>query len=236
MGDSNADHFSEGLIAAAARLDRPVYVSVGCVFVDMLVQHPLNSNDSGLECRTNTQNILEWLDNSSAGTVVIANSDHYWTENSGFLGYSGWMVGDDQKSLVTDPQDRVHLFGKALDRTVAALKSSGHDVVLVQTVPHYEAPDRLFSIVKCSLLSIFTNKCSQIATTEQIDRVQGPPRVILENLAQSDSTRLVDFRDYFCRDGYCITQRNDTWLYRDGHHISVRASEELAPMWFRALS
>ena len=43
----------------------------------------------------------------------------------------------------------------------------------------------------------------------------------------------IDYRAEVCEDGKCATNEGNYWRYLDGTHISVRFSEQLAPLFTR---
>jgi len=163
------------------------------------------------------------------GVVVIAFSDSLWTEHS-------VRVGPTRATETADPRAKARYLEADLRSIVSRLRAAGHDVLLMQPLPkpwriHGDEVDVLFDPSKCSTLSVLRSGCPKRVETSRAyeDRFQADPRSTITRVAASTGAHVVDLRDHFCSATVCSTHRGSLPLYRDGGHISVTTSDELAP-------
>ena len=237
MGDFNANHFTEAVDIASADLGRPVVTVLGCRFVSDIVTVHLSaptSNQGG--CRDEVESELNWLQAQPPGLVILASSDHYWTDSTRLGDFANWAAGPDLNSLSTMASTKTDAFESALESTVTRLQQAGHEVLIVQTVPHFGVEPYLFEPTLCTTLMIQRGACVQSQHESAVETAQGLPRRAIERVSVSTGASVLDFRGYFCHGGVCNIERDGVLLYRDGHHISVGASVALAPDFAAAIS
>jgi hypothetical protein len=235
LGDSNADQFIEAALGAAVALDRPLYLTHGCRFIEIETANPASDTGWNQACRDSVTATLSWLKEQRPGLVIIANSDHYWTDNHGFPGYSGWSAGPTYSELTTDPAEKINFFGDALKKTVRRLQAFGNGVLLVQTIPHFEEPNHLFHPESCSVLTILADRCWSTQPLEAVEALQKPVRTTITNVAKATGAHVLDLRSSFCDSASCSTRIDGKYLYFDGHHISVAASHSLTDEFLTAI-
>ena len=217
LGDSNADHFSEGVIAAGKVLGRSVTLRTanGCPFIDLYMDlgHGKEWSES---CLRFTIDSLDFLRTVPKSTVIISNIDVYWT--SGTI-----RVGLNKTSLTNDVIAKLALFREGLQRTVETLQNSGHEVILSQTVP-YAGLDPL----ECSTVKIFFNKCVNDTARKTLETAQGSVRQEIVKVGQDLSIKIFDPWDWMCSRELCTTSTSKFFRYVNTNHISVLQSQELA--------
>ncbi|MFW5470898.1 acyltransferase family protein [Knoellia sp. CPCC 206435] len=223
VGDSHAGHFGTGVLGAATSLDRPMAISMAynCPFTRELQVGLLNQKST---CFEHNESVFEALMTERAGTVIIAGADTYWAGES-------WAVTEPGGLPSVVPADKVRYWERALVRTVTALRRTGHDVILVQTVPLHER----YQPERCSTLDIHNGDCSDVLPESEAEDIHGEARAALTRVAEATDSRLVDPWNFFCRDGFCSTSRDSAPLYTNWSHISVHASGALTGLFKSAL-
>lgn len=228
VGDSNAQHYVDGLIEVATELRSPLQV--------MTVRScPFLTDSVGLSevivrpeaCSTWTRDVVDILDRSTPGTVIISTSDHYWTQEAGPLRLSG-------QDLTPEASTLINTFTARLTSTVSGIRQAGHRVVLVQTVPHWFSPYH-WNLEECSLAEVLAG-CEEtmpidFPLTKSLD-----VREALHAVAANTGAEVIDFTPTICPSGTCSTRGEDTWVYRDENHITNSYARQLAPLWLEALT
>ena len=150
VGDSNADHFSDGIILAAKTLDRPVITSTasGCPFVDIPLVNLSKGEAWNDKCRAYVQGTLRHLVSTTPGTVIISSADSYWSSDQLRVG------------VAVEEGAKLRALREGLTSTVTTLQKAGHSVLLIQSIPRWVDEDAL---AECSLLSLLANTrgCTQ---------------------------------------------------------------------------
>jgi peptidoglycan/LPS O-acetylase OafA/YrhL len=217
LGDSNADHFSEGVIDSGRELGRPVTIRTanGCPFIDLYVDVG-HGEEWSKSCLRFTIDSLDFLRTVSKSTVIISNIDSYWT--SGTI-----RVGLDETSLTNEVIVKLALFREGLQRTIQTLQNSGHEVVLSQTVP-YAGLDPL----ECSTLKIVLDQCKNDINRRTLEKSQGPVRNEIRAASEATKIMVFDPWDWMCLNDLCTTSSPNFFRYVNTNHISVLQSRDLA--------
>lgn len=226
VGDSNADHFIEGVIGAAEALKRPVLSSTAnaCPMAQIpLVRHD-RDEEWNRECRQYVNGTVDYLTSSAPGTVLIASTDSYWTSEN-------FSVGE-----VREPDLKLSSFAAGLSSVVSALRNSGHTVLVIQTIPHWGGGE-MSTWSPCSLLDIVSNGCARtLPLGETLDR-QGPTAEAVSDVAAATGASILDLSAEICPGGVCSSVSADGLIrYRDGSHITVEQSEALAETFEAAIA
>ncbi len=231
MGDSNASQFSEAVIAASSSLGRPTSMrtAAACPFVDVHRQIGATPTAQDRACRAYYEDALAWLEGAPAGTVVIASTEGYWSGGDA-------AIGRTPQDVSRDVPARTAALAAGLTRTTTALRDAGHDVVLVQSVPHPIFSGHRDVPESCSVLALATRTCALSVPLAEIDAVQSPSRMTLEQVAESTGATVLDLRDAFCDASSCAMDRDGELLYQDAMHLTVEASRTFAPRFAEALA
>ncbi|QIS40677.1 acyltransferase [Clavibacter capsici] len=231
VGDSNASQFSEAVIAASSSLGRPTSMrtAAACPFVDVHRQIGATPTAQDRACRAYYEDALAWLEGAPAGTVVIASTEGYWSGGDA-------AIGRTPQDVSRDVAARTAALAVGLTRTTTALRDAGHDVVLVQSVPHPIFSGHRDVPESCSVLALATRTCALSVPLAEIDAVQSPSRTTLEQVAESTGATVLDLRDAFCDASSCAMDRDGELLYQDAMHLTVEASRTFAPRFAEALA
>jgi hypothetical protein len=230
VGDSNADHFSEGVILAGRELHRPVIVSTSnaCPFLDVDFVDARQTRDENEKCRAYVQGTLDYLESSEPGLVVISGVDRYWYDAT-------FSIGLDPTSITADSDKKLDVMEEGLASTVAALTQARQNVMLVQTIPLWLGEDA-FDPARCSTISLVTHNCQRSMPVSRAEVRQGAVRKVLERVALDEGAILMDPWVLLCQGGTCATDDQGVTRYRNGSHLSARESSSLAPAFADAIT
>lgn len=235
VGDSNAGQFSEGLVDAGATLARPVSIgtSTGCPLVDSpyaRVDRPASLTKA---CRDWVDETMRWLKTAEPGTVVLALSQRWWSD-------PGLKPESMEERL--SAESPASFMESSLISTVSQLRAAGHEVLLVQSMPHFgeslpwpvEQPFD-WDPMQCALWVVLNGRCEKSMPREYVDQSQETSRASLMRIGVATGARIVDPSRAFCSDSSCGTQFQGLSVYSDRSHISVAASGALAALFEDAL-
>jgi peptidoglycan/LPS O-acetylase OafA/YrhL len=233
VGDSHAVQFSDGVIAAGKSLNRPVYSfsKSSCPFIDIYISNPLIPNPEAREiamnsCRNFYERTESWLKQQKPGTVIIAFIDHYWT-------YSGLAIGNERENLSTELSITSAVLEKSLHKTIKLLENSGHDVVVVLSIPTYQIP-YAGPMRKCSGWSLFKEKCDWMMPLEASLNNIKPAHLGTLQAIHGTKAKIMNLSSILCPEGICGRVPEVIWT-PDGLHISPSTSRFIAPEFVRAL-
>ncbi len=234
VGDSNAGHYAAGLAAAGDLLDRPVVLlwRPGCSFADVSV---IRDDYDAVACDLHNSLVADWLSGVPRTTVVLANAGE-------FIEASGVSMRDLRTGFTArTPTVKARAWQDGLARSLQSLTES-HDVLVLRMLAHPGGIDdqgfNEWHPRTCGLLEILATSqaCAISVPLSDEDVRQGPALEAEAAAVRSSSSRYVDLRETVCPGGLCRTRRGDTWVYRDGMHITEKFSAGLAPVLARALT
>ena len=239
IGDSIAEHYSEGVIGAGENLGRPVFIATaaGCPAYRIVLRMPLSSTPEDVTemngCAGYIDGTLSWLEAQEPGLVIMGASD-----------VSGWSpndLPDPNAELARDKQQydaedferynerREVALLAGMTSTMKRLEVAGHEVAIAQAAPSYRFPAPSWLPGDCSVASVIAERCLTSSPIDEMDRLQLASRTAAVKAARASGGVVLDLRDYFCNDEECVTQHGELGLYLDDIHISVPASQDLAP-------
>ncbi|MFZ1412423.1 MAG: acyltransferase family protein [Micropruina sp.] len=225
VGDSNADHFSDGIILAGRALARPVISATAsaCPFVDVPFVSLAKDQAGNDTCRAYVQGSLKHLGSSAPGTVIISASDTYWTSEQHRVGDTGEVAA------------KLLALRGGLSSTVRFLQGAGHSVLLVQSIPRWTDED---SLKDCSLISLLASAsgCDQELPIARAMERQGAVRAVVSAVAGATGAEVLDPWATLCAESVCRSAQDGLTRYRDGTHITVKQSAAMAGVFERALT
>lgn len=222
VGDSNADHFSEGIITAAGQSQRPVVIGTtnSCPF-GLLAFEDLRDGVQNASCTEYRSGSIAYLQGAEPGLVVISNADGYWRS-------SDYGVGTSSETLWFDEPRKIEALKVGLIETVGILQASGHEVLLIQTVPQWGEGGAAWDPGRCSIPAILSGSCgSERPLADALANSQSV-RATIEAVARVTGATVWDPGLDLCPLGTCSITGPDYIRYRDAGHISVPQSEALA--------
>lgn len=228
LGDSNAAHYVEGLITATTNLGRPLIsnTSSGCPLLLLEIRTSLRPGHSR-ECLSRNERLFDWVKTQRAGTVVLSMSDVYFLSED-------YSIKSETDGFTLNSQKKTRLMGLALVETIMRLRSYGHDVLLVQTLPHFEGL-YFWDRGACASYALRSLTCQkQMPVGYALEKSKG---IISEmkSIAKLLNLEVIDLSSIVCPNEICVVSAFVGSAYRDASHISVEKDKSLAPVWVRIL-
>ena len=230
VGDSNANQFTEPLIAVSTATGGPLTLdaAASCPLVDITVGSKGAYTPASALCGARVDETMSRLTTSPPGVVVLANADNYLFDEA-------YSIGDGVEPPASGRAEKAAEYEDALRRTVTELQSAGHSVILVQPVHRFDVPEYPWNVVACTVLDFARGGCTTTAPEQFFEALQSDSRQLLVRVAEETGSGVVDLRPFLCTEGECSTRRGRMALYGDPAHVSVEASIALTPVFQEAV-
>lgn len=231
VGDSNAGQFTEPVEAAAKalRLDFTVATFSSCPFVDLLMTESTRAFDSDA-CRRFFSETMLSLVHVRPALVVIAS------DSTGYIGAPQIRLSNKDGSGATSSlTEKSALWNLGLLSVLRALHDADIPSLVVHTVPKFER----FSLFLCPAFRLIVDpeSCGTVATRQQIDdqrrKALDSERAAIEQVPGAAS---LDLAGELCTASTCTTNQGETWIYRDGGHLSVGGAVGLTDHFTSAIA
>lgn len=227
VGDSNAGHFSEAVLAAAhaLHLDLRVATMPVCPFIELLL---IQGNDVNEPCREFVAGALRWITEHQPTIVVIANATDGYVAHPGFP-----MAPIDAPSEPVE--SKADLWRLAFGTTLTHVAEAGSRVLVVHPVPKYTVR---WSPRAMAPLRLLLDPTGYAPTTDRLGATTRRARALNaeRTAAELSGAATLDVFDRLCPEATCSTYADGHWNYRDGKHITVAAALTLTPDFQQALS
>jgi len=227
IGDSNAGHFTEPVVAAGNRAGYDVVVATdsGCPFVLVGIE-----GDPGLaaSCLRFMRGSLAAILQAKPTLVVTAARPDLYIENPV---YGVGLIGGRATHAASE---KARLWERGLGQILRRLNRAGIPVLLVHPVPALPATSAACSGAVVRVL--LHGSCNGETARRKID--SGLTQfVTLENRAVRTASRshAVDFEDALCDRRLCYAVRNGVLMYRDNDHLSVAGAQTLTGRFFQVI-
>jgi hypothetical protein len=229
IGDSNAGHFVEGVIAGASETGYSTTLATmsSCPFADVV---SVRNGDRRPDCDQFVSKSVADLLASPPDVVVLASASDLYIEVPEFE-----LIEPSTGEIASSPDGKAAAWKSGLARTVSDLEKAGIDVVVVNPVPKFSNWDPR----SCAAVHWLVGNGDECGTSNsRVDADSFRARAVAaesEVGAQSAAT-VIDFADELCPGDVCSTHLGDTWMWRDGEHISVGASAQLGALFGELLA
>jgi peptidoglycan/LPS O-acetylase OafA/YrhL len=226
LGDSNAGHFAEPVIAAsgAAHLDAVVTTAHGCPFAFVRI----------LGTPTKPDACLRYVDGSVRAVLARRPSLVFVAERTDeYLDDSSWgMTAPAGGTPQYGSTEKARLLERGLAEALRPLSAAHIPVVLVHPIPALPVPS-----TQCAVVVVLLHACASSVSRSHVDR-ELAPAVALETraLASAPSARGVSFESEICGRSTCRSTRGSTLLYWDNLHLSVEGAMTLVPRFETLIS
>ena len=237
VGDSNAGHFTEPVVAAGNALgwDVTVATSHGCPFLDLFRRTSLDPTFDTQPCHDQVQQTVAELVDRRPAVVVIAMSSVEYIEPS-----SEHLRSPDEPSEASTPAAKAALWERGLVQVLEPLEQAGIPVLVVHPVPQFaEVLGDGWSAETCPAGQIWLGmQCGIERSRADVDRERARA-VAAEERAVAEvggATATLDLADDLCPEGRCSTDRGGVQIYRDATHLSVPGAAGLTDRFERALA
>jgi hypothetical protein len=230
VGDSNAGHFTEGFVAASNKvgLDAVVATKYGCPWVDLGAERGAPANNS---CRRFVDQTVADLLIMRPDVVVILTASDVYVKNFTLDVDASLQSGE--ASLAVREANAV-AWENGISRIIKKLGAAEIQVVIVQPIPRFPqwlvsgmSPARLLGPTSWSNATI--NRDTALSDRSLAVEAQ-------QRAATATGARTLDLFLDLCPNVTCSAFEYGNWLYSDGGHVSVVASELLAPAFMDALA
>lgn len=230
LGDSSAGQLTEAAVGASRTLSRPLSVGTlsACPVVDGTVY---SDGRLGASCRDFLAGSVESLASLRKGVVLVSSrSDAYI--NSGrnmprfeFVNPSG--------SRVSSPEEKAMVYTTQLTGELERLKATGQKVLFVRSNPYFLNADQdSWTPAACPNITVMiaSENCGMSVSLTDMRMLQRLSREAEDTAIRLSGVASVDFTQQLCSDDVCATNNRGTWIYRDGTHLTVAKSRDLAPV------
>jgi peptidoglycan/LPS O-acetylase OafA/YrhL len=219
IGDSNAGQFTEAFTSGftSKRWDATVATLSSCPFADVTLVEA--GRDVGA-CRRFVDQSTHALMQDPPDVVIIASASDLYLRGSEFE----FVRKDGRVARTLDEKRSAWQEGtRALTRT---LEAKGIQVVLVNPAPKFGTWDPR----ECATIrrTIAPESCGVSRSTAEMRRWRAPALAAERHAVAGSSARTIDVFKKLCPAARCATQQHGRWEWRDGSHITVRASQQLA--------
>ena len=236
VGDSNAAHFSDGLIAAAKRTGHPLITAIGAGCPILFVPYVQPSRGTAVsrkysKCSRFSQETFTWLKTQPRGLVLVSNTDYYVNIPKFRVvssGTSNTYSGNQYFELLTD--------------SLSKLNNAGFKAALISGPIHFDPRMQNFPAQykwqpsRCTLASEILRRCAVSMPIDAVQKYQGNYWHSLKEAASSSDSSFIDLSLVFCSKTHCPTQTSDLQIYRDAGHITVQADMTLVPRFVREIN
>lgn len=229
LGDSNGGQYAEAVVASTEKSGQRAILGTmsGCPFIDIDFVDVAG-------CRNFYENSLSWLSQQPSATILLGSANEAVTDPS------VWLQDPLDGAVASATRDKARLWQEALERTIAALRDAGHDVVVIETMP--KLGDDAFhgnwwNPSRCPLLTVTRDpsSCNARVSLDAEGKRQAPALQAERAASEESGARILSVRNFLCPEGECSALDNGRWVYRDGLHISTSTSRRMAPLFETAL-
>jgi peptidoglycan/LPS O-acetylase OafA/YrhL len=226
IGDSNAGHFTEPVVAAArhAHLNTIVATYSACPFVRLSLSAP--GRDDGL-CTRFDRLSLRWLARARPTLVIVGTRADPWIEDPHY----GLAPANTRSFSHTAPTKEV-LWAAGLRSEIQLLDRAGVPVIVVHPVPMIALDDGA-----CAVIDVLVDRCHGSIQRKRVDRQLRRTLVAEGSAVRGFKTAsILDLESEICTPTTCSTSHDGVVMYRDSGHLSVHGALTLTPAFFAAIA
>ena len=227
IGDSNAGHFSEAVIAAdrSLQFDTIVATFSSCAFADGLAV--FDNNEREKDCAWFDSGSLTWLLRQRPNLVILGTrADSYIQDPRIALAAPGMPPEH-------DPAQKARVWAERLHSALARLDRAGVPVILVHPVP--ELPS--FDPGSCAAFLLYIDwgcrgSVSRRAVDARLAQTLAAERAAIAAVRRAG---LLDLEDYLCSSTMCSSVYDGLLMYRNQNHLSIPGALALTPIFRRTI-
>ena len=226
VGDSNAGHFTEPIVSAAARegYDTIVATASSCPLVAVRLQTTAGFDRS---CWTFVEGTLRALVRLHPALVITAARTDYYLDRS-----SGYGLAAATGGAVTHDRIRMaQLWSDGLEQVLQSLSAHRIPALVVHPIPVVPYVE-----TQCPVARILLEACvTRTGRLSALAALRNSLRVEDNAVARVRSAHALDLSSSLCDPQWCYIVRRGVVLYRDQYHLSVAGTRTLAGRFMRAI-
>jgi peptidoglycan/LPS O-acetylase OafA/YrhL len=225
VGDSNAGHFTEPVLAAARseRFSTLVATRVACPFIDADI---VFRDEHDTVCRESDSYLLRLLIRMRPSLVIIGTRTDAYIENP------EEALVDPHRRVVHARLGKQLLWAAALHSELTALGRAGIPSIVVHPVPQISVDPR-----DCATVLLLMGECAGTTARSVVDR-ELKATLLAERAAIRGAPRasLLDLESRLCSPRLCAGIGHGVRLYSDSMHLSVAGALTLTPAFAKAIA
>jgi hypothetical protein len=224
VGDSNAGHFSEGVLDAVDQ-ERSTLTIVTTAARPMIDLEVRNHGVVDRSCRAATDAVSAWLDESPPDILILASA-------------SDIHIGIESRELQRGTVTGEAAYVAALEQRVRRAQAAGSAVVTIHPIPKFDLLGGSAGPAPCAALrlQVAPDSCAkEMPRAVALDR-QAVGLRAEQVVARATGITTISPFDALCPPDPCSDLAGGTWLYRDARHISASASSGLSDLIRSALA
>jgi len=223
IGDSNAGHYTEGVVAAArqARMNVIVATQSSCPFIQLRMP----AGPGGSPCPGFNHGSLAWLLRHRPNLVIIGARSDTWIEHrANKLALPG-------HPLTGSTEAKARLWTEGLRSEISELTRVGVPVVVVHPVPVIA----IDSGACAAVLAFLDSGCAAAVSRARVDRELARTLVAEKRAIAGLDAHILDLEPELCTARECPSTVRGVPMYRDQYHLSVVGAISLEPVFFRTI-
>jgi hypothetical protein len=229
IGDSNAGHFVEGVIAGASETGYAATLATksACPFADVA---SVRNGDRRPDCDRFVSESVADLVSTPPDVVVLASASDLYIEVAEFE-----LIDPSTGEIASSPDRKAAVWKSGLARTVSDLEQAGIDVVVLNPVPKF--PD--WDPRNCAAVHWLVgngDQCGKTKSRADADSFRARAVAAESEVGGQSMATVIDVADDLCAGDVCATHLGGTWMWRDGEHISVGSSAQLGGLFGELLA
>jgi peptidoglycan/LPS O-acetylase OafA/YrhL len=219
IGDSNAGHFTEPVIAAAnhAGFNATVATLSGCPFAQLT-----QSDGTTASCAAfNTASLAELVRDRPALVIIGSRTDYYVEGKAIALG------------AFNDAREKAEIFAASLGGELAALSRAGIPAIVVHPIPALPVDQQA-----CAVLLVWLDGCRGTLPRRLVDeRLRVARQAEDRAMKGKRSVWALDLEDDLCSATECSSRRptGGVVMYRNEDHLSVAGALTLTRTFYEAI-
>jgi len=225
VGDSNASHFVEPVVAAARRAGLTTIVATypSCPFT---TAHIVGTRVREASCRRFDTGTLTELLRLEPNLVIVASRTDKYVEDANVA------IRRPDGSATVVAAEKARLWAVFLRRALVRLNDAGIPALVVHPVPSFPpATDR------CDAIRVLTSSCAASVSRRQVDQALSRSIEAEDAAVRGLPTSwAVSMEDELCDRRRCTAEQNGVTIYRNHDHLSVDGASLLTGSFFRAIS
>jgi peptidoglycan/LPS O-acetylase OafA/YrhL len=227
LGDSNAGHLTEAVVAASNRqgFDALVTTVPACPFIDRM---SFSNGVPNVRCK-------KFVDGSTAAIqvlkpklVIVASASDGYIEAPSATIQSKTAPPDTQT-----PEEKAAIWTAGLNDLLLKINKVS-PALLVHPPPRFHT----WALTSCASFFVWQDpqRCAADIPRHEVEKWRDKTVVAEKSaVARQSSTSTLDLNQVLCTEDLCAVKKEGVWMYRDGAHISVPGSVQLMPIFERAI-